>query len=127
PLPVLDRPGFALGCCRGGDVGGMALFVSPHCKPAGDGGEHNCADGGDEEPAAESLLTLGCSLGVFRTLSLRLLRGLGGFTQATLVLHFILLALALGLLAGGQERPLDRIEFVAVRRNPFPTYGQARP
>src|SRR5512135_466928 len=105
----------------------MALFISPHCKPAGDGGEHTCAYGGDEEPAAESLLTLGRSLGVFRTLSLRLLRGLGGFAQAALGLQGILLTLPLGLFAGAQERRLDRAELVAVRPDPLPAHRQGRP
>ena len=74
----------------------MARLVRPQCKPAGGGGEHEGDDGGDQEPAAELLLPFG--------------RGLGGFSSATLVLQLILL----GPLAGGQERDLDLVEFVAV-------------
>ena len=101
-------------------VSRLAGVVGPQRQPAGGDGEHSRNDGRDEEAESKLPLPLGRSFSVSFAC-------LGGFTEATLVLHFILLALALGLLAGGQERPLDRIEFVAVRRNPFPTDGQARP
>ena len=54
------------------------------------------------------------------------MRGLGGFTQATLVLQFILLALPFGLLAGGEEVCLDGAKLVAVRRGPLSARCQAR-
>ena len=101
---------FLLICLREfrSDVRVITGLIGPQRQPAGGEGEHSRNESGDEEAAAELLLPPGC--------------GLGGFAQATLVLQLILL----GLLAGGQERGLDRVELVAVGLGPLPAHGQAR-
>src|SRR5208337_4186588 len=72
-------------------LGRLEGVVCPQRQPPGSDGEHTRDESGGEEAEAELFLTLGRHLGGFCSLPLRRLRGLGGFTQAMLVLQFILL------------------------------------
>src|SRR5208337_3161561 len=119
-LQGLDCLALTLGRLLGSDVSIMAGLVCPQRQPSGSDGEHTRDESGGEEAEAELFLTLGRHLGVFCSFPLRLASGLGGFTQAALVLQFILLALPFGLLASGEEVCLDGAKLVAVRRGSLP-------
>ena len=128
PVRASIAPGFALGRCLGGDVGVMAGVVSPQRKPAGGGGEHTCDDGGDEEAAAESLLPLGRQprrLPLASAPPLARPRRLHA-GDARSPIHLARAAARPPRWRRGTPASIG-VEFVAVRRDPLPAHGQARP
>ena len=117
PRPGLDRPVSLLVAASAASSPSSSPFVSPHHKPPEWRRAQATTAHEDRRPSASAAWPQPRRLphAFARPLARpRRLRAGGA------VLQLILLALPLGLLAGGQERGLDRIEFVAVGR---PTPG----
>ena len=102
--------------CSGGDV---ARPCCPQRQPAGGDGEHARDDERRRGSGSRAASAARPQPRRLRPFPLRRSRGLGGFTQATLVLQFILLALPSASSLAARKAASIGAEFVAVRRGPL--------